>query len=263
LRQNKWITAAFVALVFLTGGCIADAVAQTASSTSTSVSTSPQEMNDVRLFRSWAADAVFTPGIDLEPVFNYAFFDPGNRWFGGARAAAWVADGLEVGGQIGWGGFSPDNGDSESGFADLDLFGRYRLPVDFGGTMAVGTELSLPTGSAEAGQDETFVRIFGALRQEVGGAMTFAANMGFEYAELFNDDATGLALGFGSLVPVSESLTAVFEFNLRTAFDYTILTGGVDYELPPGGHLRAAIGIGLADQAPDVDLQVALTLPVF
>ena len=207
--------------------------------------------------------ASFAPNSTTVFPASLAFFDQGNLWFGGARTAIWVAPNVEVGGRFGWAGISPDSGPSDSSFGDLDLFARYRLPVDIPGTLAAGTEVRLPTGSADAGQDNTFVRIFGALRQDMGGAFTFTANLAFEYVEFLGDDGNGIALGLGTLIPMSESLTMVAEFNLQTAFDYAIATGGLDYELPPGGPLRGALRIGLNDQAPVVELQLALGLPVF
>jgi hypothetical protein len=244
------------------------AVAVPASAQSTREPVSPAysataNLQDVHLFNSWVADAVFTPGVDVEPAFLFSFYDQANLWFGGARTAIWVAPNVEVGGRFGWAGADPDNGPSGSSFGDLDLFARYRMPVDFPGTLAAGTELRLPTGSADAGQDNTFVRIFGAFRQEMAGAFTFTANLAFEYLDFLGDDANGIAVGFGSLIPISGSLTTIVEFNLKTAFEYAIVTGGLDYELPPGGHLRGAVGIGLNDEAPDVELQIALGLPVF
>ena len=262
MRLKSYIRAGFTLIV------VGLAVAAPASAQSTRASTGPAysstaDLSDVHLFNSWVADAVFTPGIDVEPLFSYAFFDQGNLWFGGARTAIWVAPNVEVGGRFGWAGISPDSGPSESSFGDFDLFARYRLPVDIPGTLAAGAEVRMPTGSADAGQDNTFVRIFGALRQDVGGAFTFTANLAFEYLEFLGEDGNGIAIGLGSLIPISESLTMVTEFNLRTSFDYAIMTGGLDYELPPGGHLRGALGIGLNNEAPDVELQIALGLPVF
>ena len=239
------------------------ATAQSTRSPATPAYSSTADLTDVHLFNSWVADAIFTPGVDVEPLFAHAFFDQANFWFGGARTAIWVAPSVEVGGRFGWAGVSPDNGSSESSFGDLDLFARYRLPVDFPGTLAAGTEVRLPTGSADAGQDNTFVRIFGALRQDMAGAFTFTANLAFEYLEFLGDDRNGIAIGLGSLIPISESLTMIVEFDLKTSYDYAVFTGGVDYELPPGGHLRGAVGIGLNDEAPDVELQIALGLPVF
>lgn len=244
--------------------CVSGPVmAQTGGQNSTSATASNSGTPGVRLFNSWVADAVFTPGVDLEPLFDMEFYDGGNLWFGGARVAAWVADGFEAGGRIGWAGYDPDEFDGDSSFADLDLYARFRVPVEFGGTLAAGSEVRLPTGSSDAGQDNTIVRIFGALRQDMSGAFTFTANLGFEYMELFGDDGNGLTMGLGSLVPLSDELTATVEFNLRTAFDYAMLTGGLDYRLPPGGHLRGAFGIGLDSEAPDAQVQIALALPVF
>lgn len=260
LVQGVSAIVAVLALVSLAGGAPAQEAADVRRSSAYS---STDDLSDVRLFNSWVADAVFTPGIDLEPLFDWQVYNGFNLWFAGARTAIWVADGVEVGGRLGWAGFDPDGFDGESSFADLELFGRYRLPVDFDGTLAAGGEIALPTGDPEAGQDNTIVRIFSALRKDMDGAFTFTANAGFEYVEFLGGDGNGLTLGLGTLVPLTDELTATGEFNLRTAFDYAIVTGGLDYELPPGGHLRSAIGIGLDDQAPDFQFQVALALPVF
>ena len=250
-------------LLALTVATATPASAQATRDPASPAFSSTEDLSDVHLFNSWVADAVFTPGVDVEPLFAYAMFDQANFWFGGARTAVWVAPNVEVGGRFGWAGVSPDNGPSGSSFGDLDLFARYRLPVDFPGTLAAGTEVRLPTGSEDAGQNNTFVRIFGALRQDMAGAFTFTANLAFEYLEFLGDDRNGIAVGLGSLIPISESLTMIVEFDLKTSYDYAVFTGGVDYELPPGGHLRGAVGIGLNDEAPDVELQIALGLPVF
>ena len=252
-----------LATTLLVAAAALPAQAQETTTSTSSAFTSTTDLSDVRLFQSWAADAVFTPGVDLEPYFDWATWGSFNTWSIGTRVAFWVRDGMEAGGRIAWAGLSPDEGDGDSGFGDMDAHFRYRLPVEFAGDVAVGTEVRLPTGAPESGQDNTFVRIFGALRQDLGGAMTFTANLGFEYIELFGDDGNGIAVGLGSIVPVSNDLAALFELNLRTAVDYAAVSGGIDYELPPGGHLRGAAVVGLDDQAPDFGFQIALALPVF
>lgn len=239
------------------------AVAQSTATTASAAYTSTEDLSDVRLFQSWVADAVFTPGVDIEPFYDWNNWEGFNTWALGTRVAMWVHDGMAAGGRIAWAGASADGADGDNGFGDLDLHFRYRMPVEFSGTLAAGTEVRLPTGSPESGQDNTFVRIFGALRQDFGGALTVSANLAFEYVELFGADGNGIAVGFGSLVPFNDDLAGVLELNLRTAIDYVAVSGGVDYELPPGGHLRGAVIIGLDDQAPDVGLQFALGLPVF
>ena len=255
--------AAALAASVLMLACALPATAQETTTNSSAAYTSTTDLSDVRLFQSWTADAVFTPGVDLEPYYDWATWGSFNTWSLGTRVAMWVHDGMEAGGRIAWAGASPDGGDGDNGFGDIDLHFRSRLPVDFGGVLAGGAEVRLPTGAPESGQDNTFVRIFGALRQDLGGAMTFTANLGFEYIELFGDDGNGIAVGLGSIVPISEDLAALFELNLRTAIDYAAVSGGVDYELPPGGHLRGAAIVGLDDQAPDFGFQLALSLPVF
>ena len=261
--MNRNSRAAALAVTTLLLACALPATAQETTTSPSAAYTSTTDLSDVRLFQSWTSDAVFTPGVDLEPYYDWATWGSFNTWTLGARVAMWVHDGMEAGGRIAWAGASPDGGDGDNGFGDIDLHFRTRLPVDFGGDLAGGAEVRLPTGAPESGQDNTFVRIFGALRQDLGGAMTFTANLGFEYIELFGDDGNGIAVGLGSIIPISDDLAALFELNLRTALDYTAVSGGVDYELPPGGHLRGAAIVGLDDQAPDFGFQLALSLPVF
>jgi len=255
-----------VALLFVFAAhtpAIAQTDSQTSGKTQSAAYTSTSDLSDVHLFQSWTSDAVFTPGVDLEPFYEWNDWPDGNTWSVGARVSMWVRDGMEAGGRLAWSGLSIDRGGDDNGFGDLDLHYRYRIPVKFPGTVATGAEVRLPTGDASTGQDNTIVRIFGAFRQDLGGAFTFAANLGFEYVELFGEDGNGLAVGLGSIVPFTDNLAAIFELNLRTAIDYSAISGGVDYELPPGGHLRGALTIGLDDLAPDAGLQVALSLPVF
>jgi hypothetical protein len=259
--RNSW--AVVLAASLLTVAAYLPAHAQETATGTSAAYTSTIDLSDVRLFQSWSADAVFTPGVDVEPYYSWATWENSNTWSVGTRVAFWVRDGVEAGGRIAWAGASPDGGDGDNGFGDIDVHFRYRLPVEFGGDAAAGAEVRFPTGDLETGQDNTFVRIFGALRQDIGGAMTFTANLGFEYIELFGVDGNGIAVGLGSIVPLSEDLAALFELNLRTAVDYVAVSGGVDYELPPGGHLRGAAVIGLDDEAPDFGFQLALSLPVF
>lgn len=262
-RPSMGLTAS--AVLLLVALAAPAAMAQTAS-TAAPAPADPQPTG-VRLFHDWVSDAVFTPGIDFEPIADYEMYGGFNRWFAGARMAFWVADGVEAGGRIGWSGVDPDNSDGDTSFADLDLYGRFRIPAEFDGTLAAGGQLTLPTGDRTAGQDNTIVRIFGAVRKELNGSFTFAANLGFEYLDYAvgrgNDSVNGLTLGLGSLVPMTDALTLVGEFDLRTSYEYAMLTGGLDFQLPPGGHLRGAVGIGLDDEAPDVEFQASLSLPVF
>ena len=105
--------AAALAASVLMLACALPATAQETTTNSSAAYTSTTDLSDVRLFQSWTADAVFTPGVDLEPYYDWATWGSFNTWSLGTRVAMWVHDGMEAGGRIAWAGASPDGGDGD------------------------------------------------------------------------------------------------------------------------------------------------------
>lgn len=221
------------------------------------------DLSDVRPFQSWVSDATFTRGVDVEPEFRFQDFDFGKRLVAGARAAVWVNDDVEAGGRWGFASIDPDGGDGETGLRDLDAYARYRLPFDDAIQGAVGGEFSLPIGDEDVGGGSFDFRGFGALRYDVDGNLTLIGHAGFESIEIANDRELGLYFGGGAIVPLVEEAALIAELDISTAADTASLTGGVDFELPPGGHLRAALSLGLDDRAPDYELIFGFAIPVY
>lgn len=226
--------------------------------------TTTDDLSDVRPFQGWLRDATFTPGVDLEPVLEIGNWDDFTTVFAGAQAAFWTTRDVELGGRFGVVNFDSDNGGSESGVSDLRLYGRYRLPIDSAATYAVGSSFDLPIGDEDVFESTFDFAFFGAMRYTVPDGVAILARVGIESLERGRDNReSGIFLGGGALVPVTEELAIVAEFDLTTAVDFAAITGGVDFELPPGGHLRAAIALGLDDQAPDVELRLGFAIPVY
>lgn len=245
-----------LALLFV----VSPASAQMRTSAAT---TGTGDLSDVRPFQAWVADAVFTRGVDVEPEFRFQDVDFAKFIVAGARVAAWVNPDLEAGGRWGFASFDPEVGDGGTGLRDLDLYARHRIPVDADLDLAVGTEIGLPIGDDDVGAGNFEFRGFVAMRHDVDGDMTLLANAGLESIERGDDREFGLLLGGGVIVPITEEAALVTELTFSTAAEIAQITGGVDFELPPGGHLRAALALGLDDGAPDVEVVLGFAIPVY
>ena len=250
-------SALLLGLVFLVAAPAAAQERTSAAYTSTS------DLGDVRPFQAWITDATFTRGVDIEPELRFQDFDGASVLVAGARAAVWASDDLEAGGQWGFASIDPENGDGETGLRDLGAYARYRLPVQAEFDAAVGAAFTLPVGSEDVRAGNFDFRGFGALRYDVDGNLTLIGSAGLESVEFGNDRELGLFLGGGTIVPITEELATIAELNLSTATDVARLTGGLDYELPPGGHLRGAIALGLDDDAPNFELILGFAIPVY
>lgn len=254
-------TTALVALALLAGPLAAGpAPAQT--TTPKPAFTTTDDLSDVRPFQGWFTDATITEGVDVEPELQFGNGDFFTRLFAGARVAAWVRPNLEVGGQLGIVNYDFESAGSETGLSDLRTYARYRLldsEVDF----SVGGVLDLPTGSEDAGQSRLDLLLFVATRVPVGGGNEFTGSAGIENLD-GPDRETGVVLNGGLIVPVAEEVAVVGELNIRTAYDTAAtLSAGIDYEMPPGGHLRGGIAVGLNNNSEDVALFASFAIPVW
>lgn len=221
------------------------------------------DRSDVRPFLAWIPDATFTPGVDLEPVIEFGDFDNASVISAAAYAAVRVTDGIEVGGRWGFSTLDPDRGDGNTGIEDLRVYGRYHIPVESDGEFALGAQLTLPIGDEDVGQSNFDFEAFGAMRYAVEDVMTLLAHVGLQSLEFGNDREAGLRLGGGVLLPLTEEVSLVTELDLGTAIDYAAISGGVDFELPTSGHLRAALALGLDDGAPDFELLFGFQIPIY
>ena len=225
--------------------------------------TTTNDLSDVRPFKAWVTDATFTRGVDVEPVLVFGDGDDFSTLLAGVRAAVWVAEGFELGGSWGFRSVDPNVGDTNNGLDDLAIYGRYELPVETDATIAIGAEFTLPVGKADVGASNFDVNVFGALRYDANGDATFFGHVGVQSIERRGDREAGLLLGGGVLVPLTEELALVSELVFSPASDAASILGGIDFELPPGGHLRAALSMGLDDGAPDFELLLGFSIPVY
>jgi hypothetical protein len=226
--------------------------------------TTTDDLRDIRPFQAWITDATFTEGVDVEPVAELGSGDGYARQFYGANAAFYVARSLEMGARFGLSRLDPDGLDVRTGASDLRLYGRYRIDMrnealDFG----AGAWFDVPLGKEEVGGETFDFSGFAAVRYRLSSGVGLLASGGLLSVEERSGRDTGIFLGGGSIFPITEELALIAEFNFNTTSNFTAITGGVDYELPPGGHLRGALSLGLEDGADDVRLFFGFVIPVY
>ncbi len=176
---------------------------------------------------------------------------------------------FEIGGSVGFGSTDTPAGIPDGrGATDLDVWGKYYLgsnsdDVEF----AVGGLLTLPTGddSEGLGFDAFGIGAFSSLRYRLPRVIVTASvglqfNEDGETAGASNlDGKTVASLGGGVIYPFSDQASFVGEFQFNTERfedldnDVRVL-GGINWRAFNRGVLRGAIGIGLSDGAPDLQV---------
>ncbi|MEE4312550.1 MAG: transporter [candidate division KSB1 bacterium] len=237
-------------------------------------------MDNVRLFQSFYYDAVITPNTFAEAGLNYNDYEYGSNFNVGAKGAYQINPQIDVTLGLDFVSFSPEEGDGESGLSDLMVVGKYNLmPEDT--KVSVGAYVTAPIGEEKVGQGNLNYGAFGAVRHPLDNGMTITANAGlgfYEYEEPGDFEIDPITfeitetegetkhesffmLGAGAIYPMNDQMNIVGEFVMKTEFDYMMLSGGVDY-LMGNNHLRAALGIGLDDGAPDLAIWGGFLLPL-
>jgi hypothetical protein len=258
------LASVLTATLCVASSATAQTAATTPSRTSSAAYTGTDDLSDVRPFLAWMTDATWSEGIDIEPVTEFSNLDNASGYFIGAQGAFWVLEGLEVGGRLGYTGFEPDGMDSRSGLSDLGVYGRYRLDLGSDSPdVAIGVLATLPVGDEDIGQSNFDFLAFGAFRYEANEGITLLGHAGLDSREIGNNRDLGIELGGGAILPMTEELAVIVELALTTAVDFAAVVAGVDYELPPGGHLRAAVALGIDDAAPDAQLRLGFSVPVY
>lgn len=240
-------------------------------------------LDDTHLFQSFFHDATIakTPYGEGGLVFND--YEYGSSFRLGAQGGYGVNPNLEIGGNLGFINFSPEEGDGTSGLTDLLVAGRYLLS-NAPAKIAAGGYVTLPIGSEDAGQGNLNFGAMGAMRYPLENGMVVTASLGIDFMETTKmevkneggvdwvngelviteaeyDEKTeyenSLRIAGGVIYPVNELLNVVGELVIKTEGDYMMLSGGADYQLEGLGKVRGALGLGLDDGAPDFSLMAS------
>ena len=134
-----------------------------------------------------------------------------------------------------------------------------------GSKTAVGTYGTLPIGSEDVGEDRTDYGVFGSLRYPIASRTVLTGVMGFDWLEGRNllgekERDFSLLLGAGAIYSFNDQIHVLGEMNYQSEGDYMLATAGIDYELKIDNRVRAAIGFGLDDGAPDLTVMVSYLL---
>jgi hypothetical protein len=186
-------------------------------------------------------------------------------------------DNLEIGARLDYIDRDLQGGGSASGLGDTTAWGKWQFfhnPVQF----TVGVELYLPTGDEDEllGTGEFDIGVFGAVRKNLdqayitgyfgfrdNGDATVGGAVGTEQ-NLKGD--TSIFLGGGVMFPINDRFALSGELRVETErYEDSVkgveggeslidLTAGAYWYLSKKATLRAGIGIGLDDGAPDWQL---------
>ena len=263
LRGRSFRMVILAAGVLLTCGLSSAALAQQGYS-----STGNRPDDSIRLFQRFIQDGAIAPHVWLEgqlrletnsPVFNG---DEGERRLLGTILALGLTEELEMGLTLGLVNLDPDNGGSESGLSDMQIYAKYRineLPL----SVTIGGIVKIPTADEEEGlgTGEVDIEGFIAVRKSYGhvdlignGGVRF--NQDPEIGSI--DGRTSILLGGGAIIAVTRTLYNSWELNFESKrYDQgdstATLTPGLMWRLGDRGLIRAGIGLGLTDGAPDFE----------
>ena len=226
-----------------------------------------QNLDGVRLFQSYFFDAPIAGAGYGQGGLTYSDYDAFSQFSVGVMGGYPINPQIELGTQIHYLNWSPENGDGQSGITDLDVFGRYNLYNEKQTNISAGAMVSLPIGSEDVLQGTLDFGAFGAIRHGLNSNVTLVGTLGLMFYETKDFDInfnTGqveektsyesyLNIGAGAVYQLNPQLNLVGELNIKSEGDFMMLSGGVDYALG-SGRLRGGLGIGLDDGAPDLML---------
>lgn len=246
--------------------------------------------NENRLFQRFIEDGAVTESAWFEGQLRLQAFEHEKVYFVAPVLAVNVAEDLEFGGRFAIASVDPDRSDTETGFTDLDLYGKVRLttaPSQF----ALGLILELPTGdeqeSLRLGNGEIDVSFFGGMRRDFG-AVSLVGSVGLRINQDPDLDVsamdpndlddlsdqypwldlrpgaslegeTSVQLGGAFLFALTQRLVGVVEASYETeridgaGSDFRLTLGG-DYRWPESFALRIAVAGGTGASAPEAEV---------
>jgi hypothetical protein len=222
----------------------------------------------IRLFQRFIEDGAIAPNVWLEGQFrlqtNVPVFtgDEGERRVGQAILALGLTEDLELGLTVGLVNLDPDNASSDTGLDDMQIYAKYRvneLPL----SVTLGGIVKIPTADEDEGlgTGEVDIEGFVGLRKDFGH-VHLIGNGGVRFnqdPEIGNiDGRTSILLGGGVIIGLTQTMFNSWELNFESkrfedGDSMTTLTPGLMWRLGERGLIRAGVGIGLSDGAPDFE----------
>ncbi len=183
---------------------------------------------------------------------------------------------MEVGGRTSVIIFDPDGGDNETGFGDIDLWGKYQI-IDDPILLSAGILFTLPTGGEKIihpwATGEFNFEAFGAMRYYLNDTVAlishlllrFNADMDVKYggAKGEIDGEASFGLGGGAIVELTPELNVSGQLEIETerykdADNDIEITGAAEYSVSDNVSINGGIGVGLDDMAPEFEVILGL-----
>lgn len=227
-----------------------------------------------RFYEAFVEDAQIVDRSRIEMAFRTLDFDDSRIVLSEAIAAVQFAGmpQVEFGARMGVGGVQNDLAPDTGGVTDLDIWAKFvTMPISANAPRyAFGAVLTLPTGDEEAGLgfDSLRSRLFGAARFErdrhawsVQGGLVINEDATFSAVTL--DGQVALFAGVGWMWSFRETLRLSVEARFEGerfdgSDDDTRLVAGWTWRAVENMKVRASLGVGLTDAAPDVQGQLGI-----
>jgi hypothetical protein len=226
--------------------------------------------DEIHLFQTFLRDTPIALTPYGEAVAVYDDYENSTNTFLGVQGGFPLLDNLEIGAKVGMIYLDPDVGGSETDMSDCMISGRYDISkylsfMPSGSKTAAGAYVTLPIGSEDVGEDNTDYGAFGSLRYPVASRTTLTGVVGVDWLETRNllgvkERDFSLLLGAGAIYSFNDQIHVLAEMTFQSEGDYMLATAGLDYELKIDNRIRAAIGVGLDDGAPDLTMMVSYLL---
>jgi len=219
------------------------------------VSAAAQTTTDVHLLQNYFADAVITDVAYDEVFADFRMYGFGSASNFGLKGGFTLAPQFEINGQLSLATQSPKNSDAQVGLSDLVISGRYLAYRQGPTAAALGAEVTLPFGDSDVGYGNGGFAMFGALRQSLNAKSTLTATAGLKTVPEswgVENSTASLTLGGGLIHRLSAQTHLVAEAVIYSKIHYLVLSAGLDRVLNNGARLRGMLGVGAADNAPDV-----------
>lgn len=220
---------------------------------------------DIHLFQSHLQDGKIFPGGFAEGYFQYGGYENISTMNIGVQGGYAILPNLEIDGRWGFISWNPEEGDGESGLSDLLISTRYGIMQDIP-EIAAGAYITLPIGEEKIGQEHLNFGVFGAIRYLLNEQFTLTGKLSLDFIETIKyswdsmeeetEYENSLGLGIGSIIALNEKIALVPEMAFQSEGDYALLSCGADYSMMANGKIRAMLGLGLDDGAPDILLQL-------
>ncbi|MBI3448055.1 MAG: hypothetical protein HY049_03920 [Acidobacteria bacterium] len=265
---TSWIRYTLLAAA-LVGAASPAALAQAAAAPAPPAA-APADRNEVRLFQRFIEDGAVTEGTWIEPQLRLQRFGGRDVYAFGPIVAVTVAEDIELGGRINLQTINLNPGGTETGFSDMEVYGKFRLTTK-PSQISLGALLKFPTGETNKGlgTGEMDVAFFLGYRRDFK-SVSFVGNAGLR----INQDpdvpplpsgrpaiegSTSVQLGGAAIFPVASKSAGIIEGSYETErFNHQgadlRLTLGAQHRFTEALTGRAGVAWGFGDGAPNFEI---------